>query len=285
MPTLALKRHLATGRGPNNIALNGVVHTTETESVAADLFLKFADELDAEPQYLGKVTAGHTLEVPIDLKGRSVYVFTRSLTARGKQSVQRVEEAEQTLFAPSEAPTLASATFDTPDIDLVFVSNGGVGDMHILRSIAGGDFGEIATVASSATTYTDTPATVNGTYIYKLTQDGQDGESNSISVTVSGLGGSVGSAPTLLTADYEATLDNQVDLAWTNNGGTGSIVVERRAEGGTFATVVTLASSATSYEDMIYAEPWNRIYYYRVSNTSAVGYSNEDAIFVPAAPS
>jgi hypothetical protein len=279
MPNLTLKRRLAQGRAPNSIALNGVVYDAETLSVSGEVFYRFEDEPTMEPQLLVRAVTGHEVDVPIDLKGRAIRTFTRSITEKGDQSVRRIEEGEQLVFNPSEAPVLVDAVFNTPDIDLTIANNGGVGDISILRSIDAGVYGEIDTITAATTTYSDTPA-INGTYRYKLTQVGQEGESNIKTVVISGGTAPSGAAPTLLTADYDSFTET-VDLAWTNNGATGTITVERRMGVNDYIIIASeLVSSTNSLTDNVTRAQLTRYYTYRVSNTSVAGYSNEAEIVV-----
>lgn len=283
MPDLTLKRRLASGRGPNNIALNGVAFAADMQTVAGQVFYRFEDDPAMEPQLLVQAVTGHDVDVPIDLKGRAIRTFTRSLTYKGKQSVTRIEEGEQLLFNPSEAPVLVDAVFSDPDVDLTIANNGGVGDISILRSIDGGVYGEIDTIAYNATSYSDTPA-INGTYRYKLTQAGQDGESNIKEVVVSGGTSPAGSPPTLLTASYNDLMD-ETTLSWTNNGGTGLNVIERRMGSGAYGIIASVSSGTATYGDTILPDPYfTRAYTYRVSNTSVAGYSNEDEVVVEGGP-
>lgn len=87
----------------------------------------------------------------------------------------------------------------------------------------------------------------------------------------------VGMAPSDLAIDSETKVvdDYQIDLSWTNHGGTGSVIIERRlAYSGPFSTVATLSASATSHTDTVLAGSAPCPVYYRVKNTSAPGYSN-----------
>lgn len=83
-----------------NLVLDGQVIDNVTESVAGDVYWRWEDEPDMEPQYLGTGVAGHDLVVPFDLKGREIRLFLISKTGTGDQSVRDIKEAEQTTLSP-----------------------------------------------------------------------------------------------------------------------------------------------------------------------------------------
>jgi hypothetical protein len=189
--------------------------------------------------------------------------------------------------AGSDAPpTFTSATFSTPNVNLVFARNGTqTGDIRILRKGSTGDYSEINHVAYSATSYSDTSITLNDTYTYKLSQDGVSGYSAEHSAVVSGLGGGggAGSPPdglgaTVDTSDEETAY---VYLTWTNHGGTGDNVVESRiGTSGAFTDADIETASATT---AVIAEARGSSSYtvqYRVRNESASGYSNTISVTI-----
>lgn len=184
---------------------------------------------------------------------------------------------------PPSLPTFTSATFSTPNVDLVFSANGGSGTIRILRSGDGGStFSEVGTAAASATTFSDTSLTANGTYIYKLTQDGISGETGTHSVTVTGLG-SGGTPPDGLSSSKTDNGDGSytVDLSWVEHGGSGDVTIERKTLGGSYLPVDTVASGVLAYSDVIFQLGVNKTYYYRVRKDGISGYSNEVYELIP----
>jgi hypothetical protein len=190
--------------------------------------------------------------------------------------------------AGSDAPpTLTSATFSTPNVNLVFARNGSqTGDIRILRKGSTGDYSEIASVAYSATSYSDTSITLNDTYTYKLSQDGVSGYSAEHSAVVSGLGGGggTGSTPDGLSATVDYTSDAviaDVYLTWTNHGGTGNNVIESRIGiDGSFSEADIEAASATTAVISEVRSGTNYTVQYRVRNESATGYSNTISVTI-----
>jgi hypothetical protein len=279
MPDLILYENLCEPTFTKNIVLSGTAPEGTTPSIIAELFWRWEDEPDMEPQSLGSVAAGHELAVPFDLKGRAIRIFRNDVTAGGAKAFADINQADQVVFQ-IDVPDLEDLTFDTgtDEVTVTIANNGGTGDIKILRQFGSDDYVEVGSVAYSATTFIDSPP-IDGTYNYKLTQVGQDGESNVKSVDVSTVGGTTGTAPTDLEGDFDGV--ETTSLTWTNHGGTGDIVVERKTGSSAYAVVATLASSAVSHDDTVFAVNVNRTYYYRVSNTSVSGYSNEVQVFVP----
>lgn len=266
-----------------NGLLSGVPVGGTAASVAAEIFFHFDGESKTDLKSLGGVVMGKTLQVPIDLEGRDIRLYAIARTGTGHKSARRVEDATQKFFA---APTVASiesaAEASGPArVTLTIAPNGGSGTVRVLRSIAGGEFAEIGTAAYNATSYVDTAIIVNGAYQYKLTQDGQSGESNTLSITVTVGSAAAGSPPDGLIGAFDDV--DTVDLEWSNNGGTGDNIIERKINFGDWAEIGAVADTTDTYADAgiprLYINSW---YYYRVRNESVAGYSEELAIYIPA---
>lgn len=283
MPDLILRRRLAPGSVPHNIAMDGVPHATTTESVAAEIWWRFEDDPTMEPQLLGVQNAGHDLVVPFNLEGREIRLFVVSKTSAGLQSAREVREAVQTTFAQPEPPTLANVEYvSDATVELTIANNGGTGDINIWRSFEGEDFGIIDSVAYSTTLYQDTDCGIDGDYSYYLTQDDVTGVSNTLTDTVSGEGSPAGSPPSGLDGTYDGVTD--CDLSWTNNSGTGLNYIERRLNPtGSWVTIGSVSSGTNTYTDTTVAKrPFAQTYYYRVRNASVAGYSNELSVYIEA---
>ncbi len=148
---------------------------------------------------------------------------------------------------------------------------------RIERRVAGtGSFIEIATVGAGVPTYTDTTAAAASSYEYRVCAYNNSGNSAYSDVALVGPL-AVPEAPTALTV----TGDNAGDftLNWTDNSllETG-FAIERRAEGGTFAQVATVAS--TRYIDT--TPLYDTGYEYRVRAYNAAGNSAYTNIAVVA---
>lgn len=279
-----IRKNLSEPGLPLSMVLRGVPVTTETtESVTVDYYFQFADDPTMKPQFLVTGVSGKTVNVPIDLKGRDILLTSVSKTKNGQQSVADLAQGEKFLFRVPTVAELQDAVYDSGDneVTLTIADNRGTGTIHIFRKIDTGDFAEIATVDWDETTYVDEPM-VDGDYSYKLTQDGQTGESVTRTVTVGSAASPVGSPPDSLVAVFDDV--ETISLNWSNHGGTGSVVVERKITlggSGSWATLVILSSSDTNYDNIIPPSTTNRWFYYRVRNESVTGYSNEAEVFIP----
>lgn len=268
------------------LILDDTTPTDETEGVVADIYWRWSDESNMEPQPLGSVVAGYDLVLPFDLQGREVTLYLVSRTFDGESSDTDLANAVTTTFSAPVPPTISTLTFvdggSVGDNDIGIEPNGGLGDISVWRSIDDDDFAVIATIAFSSTDYTDTVG-INGTYAYKLTQADVSGESNIRTVVATGIGTPTGSPPSDLSGTWDGGL-LQVDLSWTNNSGTGNNIVERRINNyGSWGQIASLSASATSYSDTdVFTLPTHQTYYYRIRVTSVAGYSNEESVYIPA---
>jgi hypothetical protein len=154
-------------------------------------------------------------------------------------------------------------------------NGGGTGTIRVYRKLEStGTYAEVTSIAHDDPSFDDT-VTVDGLYFYKLSQDGVEGFSNELSINVS-LGGD---PPSGLSATIEEETPGVfvITLNWTNNGGTGNNVVQRKIGTGSWFTRATLASSEDSYLDG-YTGLNGTLLTYRVYNESTSGYSNEDSV-------
>jgi hypothetical protein len=275
--SITLRRRLSPAATPYNLALRGLPVDTDTESVSGEIYWRDANDATSQWQLLGVGKAGTTVEVPFDLKGRTIELSLISKTSNGIRSTNIVDEGVRTTFAIGP-PALTSLSFSSPDVTGDIGNNGGVGDISVLRKLSSESaFSVVQTVSASATTFTDTP-TINGDYEYKLTQAGVEGESNTLSVTVTGAGGGAGTPPDTLGVTSTSVLDDSVDvtLGWTNHGGTGNNIIEAKiGSSGTWNQIAVVSSGTSTYTD---SEPRgfsNYVIYYRVYNDEVIGYSNE----------
>lgn len=282
MTPFVIRPHLSESTFTKSLALNGVAVDEETASTVGDIYWRWEDEPDSKQQYLGKAVAGHSLLVPFDLQNRPVRLFLVSKTSDGLKSVANITEAEQLVFTPSTTPVLSALTFNISgpgEVEGTIDENQGTGTIRVLRQLGSDEFFEIDSFAAGTPTFIDIPD-LDGTYTYKLTQDGQTGESNSRSVVVSGAGSPAGSPPTLLTATFNGGFDT-VTVAWTNNGGTGDNIIEEKIGGGFFVPAGSVSSGTATTDISVTRGSTNQTYYYRVRNESVAGYSNEDSVTVP----
>jgi hypothetical protein len=228
---------------------------------------------------LGEGVAGGFVLVPFDPKGRTIELSLIAKTEKGYRSSSFVDEGVRTLFTVG-APALTDLTFSAPDVTGTIANNGGHGNINVLRKLSTDtEFSAIQSVADTATTFTDTPA-INGDYEYKLTQDGLDGESNTLNVTVTGGGGGAGTPPDGLSATFDGV--ETVSLSWTNHGGTGANIIEAKiGSSGSWSFVGSVTSGTNTFDDTETRGSTNYVVYYRVSNEDVSGYSNEDFVTIP----
>lgn len=278
---LILRRRISEPTFTFGLVLNGIAPAGETPSTVGQVYWRWEDEPDMAQEPLGRAVAGTSLRKPFDLKGRDIRLFLNSQTSDGRQSVARITEAEQIVYSPSQVPALADLTFDggTGEVTGTIAGNGATGTISILRQLDDDGFFEIQSVAFDETEFIDSPV-IDGTYSYKLMQDGQSGDSNTRTVEVTGVSGETGSPPSDLSGIFDGF--DTINLAWTNHGGTGDNIVEEKiGVSGTFAIADTVAFGATATSISVTRGSTNLTYYYRVRNESVSGYSNEDGVFVP----
>lgn len=104
MIKLILEPNLSEATFSKNIFLDSAVPLSETPSQVGHVYWRWEDEPSMKLEYFGRVVAGHSLRVPFDTKGRDLHLYLVSETADGLRSVQRIEEAVQTVFsAPARA--------------------------------------------------------------------------------------------------------------------------------------------------------------------------------------
>jgi hypothetical protein len=276
---ITLRRRLApAGSQPYNIALRGIASRATT--VSAEIYWRDPNDPTSNWQLLGEGKTGTTLQVPFDPKGRTLEFSMIPKTAKGYRATNLIDDGVRTTFTVG-VPALTDLTFSAPDVTGDIANNGGTGDISVLRKLSTDDaFSVIQTVSAATTSFTDTPP-VNGDYEYKLTQAGLDGESNMLSVTVTGGGGGAGTPPDGLSGSYNSGT-NSVDLSWTNHGGTGSEIVQAKiGSSGTWNQIDILATGTSSYSDPEDGSFSIVVIYYRVYNDAVTGYSNEVHVSIP----
>ncbi len=276
---ITLRRRLSPPTLAYNIALHGLSSANRAVAVTAEVYWRNPNDPTSDWQFVGATKAGTTLTVPFELKSQSIELSLVSLDTKGYRSTNLVANGVRTIFTLG-APALTDLTFSAPDVTGTIANNGGTGNINVLRKISTDDaFTSIQSVTPATTTFTDTPA-INGTYQYKLTQDGQDGESNTLSVVVTGAGGGAGTPPDGLSAVFDGV--ETVGLSWTNHGGTGANIIEAKiGSSGSWTFIGSVASGTNTFDDTETRGSTNYVVYYRVSNEDVSGYSNEDFVTIP----
>jgi len=120
----------------------------------------------------------------------------------------------------------------------------GVTGFRIERSVSGGDFAEIAEVASAVAAYTDNSLTAGTGYVYRVWAVGPNGDmSCSAEVEVTTLGAVV------LTA--QGVSMSRINLSWEYaDGGEQGFRIERRTSSTEFTEVAELDAGEDSYADI-----------------------------------
>lgn len=283
MTDIVLRPNIAPPGIGQNIILNGHVAVDETITVAGKIYWRWADDPTMKPEYLARGIAGQKVVVPFEMKGRPIILSLVAETAAGLTSVTDPTQGQQILVEPPTAPILSSLSFDTgPDETTgTIVPRGGKGNIKVLRRQGSEDWAEIAELSPTATSFVDDTYTVNGTYEYKLIQDGIVGEESMVKTVAVDIGSSgTGSPPSDLLAVWDLT--SAVDLSWTNNGGTGDNIIERKIDYGVYTPIGTVADTADLFTDLfIPRRSYASVFYYRVSNQSVAGFSNEYEVVIP----
>ena len=163
------------------------------------------------------------------------------------------------------APSNLTAVSPTPtSVNLLWTNNSAsVDNINIERSTSGGNFSVIATVAPTATTYTDTNLSPFTSYSYRVaavSTAGNSGYSNLANITTLAI---ANLAPSNLTA--ATTSDStSINLSWMNNSSTQTgVIIERSDAGGIFVQIATVGSNTTTYTDS-YLIKSGTTYQYRV---------------------
>jgi hypothetical protein len=276
---ITLRRRLSPPATPYNIALQGLSSASRRRASRARSIGGTRTTRRATGSCSGEAKAGGAVQVPFDLKGRTIEVSLVSKTEKGFRSTNVISDGVRATFTIGP-PALTDLTFSAPDVTGDISNNGGTGDISVLRKLSTDSaFSVIQTVSAATTSFTDTPS-VNGDYEYKLTQAGQDGESNTLSVTVTGAGGGAGTPPDGLSAVFDGV--DTVNLSWTNHGGTGDNIVELKyGSSGTWSVAGSVGSGVSAFGDPEPPGPSFVVVYYRVYNDAVTGYSNEDHVTIP----
>jgi titin len=176
--------------------------------------------------------------------------------------------------APSKPSNLTAIANSTSEISLIWTDNSGNEDgFKLERKELGGTYAEIKTLAANVTSYSDTGLGPNTTYYYRArayNSFGNSDYSNEANTTTKPAG-TAPSKPSNLTAIANSA--SEISLIWTDNSGNeDGFKLERKAEGGSYTEIGTLASNATSFTDSSVSP--DKTYTYRVRSFNSIGYSD-----------
>jgi len=220
---------------------------------------------------LAEVGAGVVSYVDTTVSAGAAYEYRVKAVAAGAESAYSnllavtVPSLEVPL-APS-APVFIAVS-DT-SIGMSWTDNADNEDGLLLyRSVNGGAWSVIATLPANSVAYTDYDIQEITVYDYYLTAENAAGSSAP--------GGS-SSMTTSLRAPSELVVSTQssssIQLSWRDNSlAESGFAIQRRAEGGSYATIATTGSNETVYTDNGLAA--NTVYYYQVKALSGVSDSD-----------
>lgn len=192
---------------------------------------------------------------------------------------------------PAAPTNLTFTVVSSTQVNLSWVNNSNNHNRYLVeRAVGNGDFAQIASLAGSARNYSDTTASANTTYRYRVRARSSSGVFSQYSPIVSATTPAPPAAPTKpavptnLTATAKSS--SQIDLAWSDNAtNEANYVVERSTGGGSFVTLETLGANRNSYINSGLTP--SVTYTYRVSATNSAGSSatsNTASATTPALP-
>ena len=297
---------------PPSMIFEGVPPSAdETPTGSVLIYWRFEDEADKGLQFLEEVVAGEEFSFPLDHKGRVVEFFTVSKTKTGALSVPNPLQGEYHRFDPG-AKILASEDLLYGELLNHFVDSGvtkarkadATDATKPCQSFAGNDAltGEYVRPLKADSDIIGLAGKTPGVAQYLSTTPGQMTESpaadpvadvgklvqkigTALSPTtvdfnpetgapVIGTGSDTPYAPSNLMITDVGTvgIHDDLQLDWTNNGGTGDNIIERADGGFTFVEIDRVAFNIATYTDTV-VNTVGSIYVYRIRNASVLGYS------------
>ena len=189
---------------------------------------------------------------------------------------------EDLVVLAESAPTSLDASFNTGtgNATLTWTNNNALGMIAIERKKDSGSYAQIGMVAFNVSEFIDTTITLNGTYTYRVRNMNIPATYSNEDSFVVTTESDPTNAPSALSV-AEVTND-VVTCDWTNNGGTGNNLIERKlGVGGTWGQVGSVSSATATFNDTTITA--DGTYYYRIKNANAEGYSNEASITIDVA--
>jgi len=207
------------------------------------------------------------------------YTATAPLSSAGTW-VMQIAAFKRGAVTPPTPPTppsgLTATASSSTQIDLAWTNTSATQTgVKVESSPDNVTFTQIAQVAGTATSYSNTGLTPSTTRYYRVratNSAGDSGYSNTASATTQAPPPPP-TAPTNLTAT--AASSTQINLTWTNTSTATNVTVERSADNVTFVLINTLAGTAQSYSDTGLTP--STTYWYRVRAANSAGnspYSN-----------
>jgi FtsP/CotA-like multicopper oxidase with cupredoxin domain len=188
------------------------------------------------------------------------------------------------LVIPTAPASLTAALQAGPKVGLSWTDNSTNETGFVLeRSVNGGSFTALTTVAANATTYTDTTVVPGNSYSYRAAAS----YSGILSAYVTSAAVVVLPIPTAPTALLPALQAGpQIALTWNDNSGNeAGFVLQRSVNGAAFQTVASPAANVTSYTDTTVTPGSSYSYQVAAQNGSGTSaYAVSATVAVPAIP-
>ena len=174
---------------------------------------------------------------------------------------------------PPPAPNGLAATAGDAQVALSWAAASGATSYSVKRAtVSGGPYNTLIS-GLAATNYVDTSASNGTRYYYVVSASNSAGESaNSIEASAEPAAPpSAPAAPTNLVATTASR--TEINLSWTDNAAneTGYLIERSSPNANEFIQIAILGADATTYSSTGLKS--NRVYYYRVRATNAVGHS------------
>lgn len=223
------------------------------------------------------------------LSPNTQYWFKICVKRDSNESAHSDPASTKTLSAgmpPAPPSNLSAIAVNCGRVEVYWQDNSDNEDgFRIERKEGTGTLAEIGAVTSNMTVLTDTAVSPGKTYTYRVRSFntfGSSASSNDYTVAVP-LCGPVPNAPSNLTATLVTV--SEAKLKWNDNSDNEqNFIVEKKAEGGTYAVIETLAANTTEI-NVTELIPETK-YYFRVSAKNEYGYSNysnEATVTTPSA--
>ncbi len=271
---------------PTNLVVTATsgnqVVVTWTDNSSAETAYKVERSTDGTTWTVFTAAANATTYTDSTAAAGTTYIYRVKASKSGNASAYVTAPAVTT--RPTDPSALTATAASATQINLAWTAGSGQSAFTVERSTDSGVTWTVLTaaVAANATSYSDTTASEETTYTYRVKATnaaGNSGYATSSAVT------SLPAAPSGLGA--VASAPDQVNLSWTNNStrATG-FKVERSDNGGAYVQVGTVAANVTTFTDPTVSEASSYAYRVRANDGGRNSvYSNAAAVVsLPLAP-
>jgi titin len=204
------------------------------------------------------------------------YYRVRAYNAGGDSGYSNTAAVRTLAPLPAAPSSLTATAVSISQINLAWTDNStDESGFKIERSLAGGAFGQIATVGANVTTYSDTGLAMGTAYYYRMRSYNANGSSAYSNIALTCTLETAPAAPSSLTASTVST--SEINLSWMDNASNedGFYVERSLSVTSGFAEIAALGANVRTYGDAGLAA--GTTYYYRVRAHNSGGcsaYSN-----------